>query len=146
MTVDSLKKLIAKQEELGLDTCVLQMQAPKSWRRGRRYSERVKTPFGLCRWNGGYHEDSIVIYPSLSQLKAYVEKYENLTIWAIIIDQEKLTAGVYEMKMRDKAIFDGHPTQKILREFFNEAEAYKCLLHATAGVRNDPEPSEGSSP
>lgn len=142
MQVDELRKLIAKQEELGLDTCVLQMQAPKSWRKGGKMGERVKTPFGLCRWNGGYNDDTIVIYPSLDQLRAYVERYDNLDIWAIIVDQEAMTAGVYQMKMRDKALLEGHPTKKILREFFNEAEAYKCLLWATSGQA----PSEGSSP
>jgi hypothetical protein len=75
MKEHDLRELIAKQKELGLSLCVLKMPMPKSWRNWRNRGERVRTPFGLCRWNH-IAQDTLAIYVEVERLEQFVRRVE----------------------------------------------------------------------
>lgn len=130
MEIDELRNLCDKQDEMNLDSMVLKMPAPKSWGKGTYPGERVRTPFGLCRWNGGYHDDSIVIFPTVAQVRKYIAKAEKEPFYRIVLDHEKMTATVYKLKLPDEKTFD--PVRYVLigQRFKTEEEATRCLLWA----------------
>lgn len=74
MTPEELIQLVRNQNQLGLSVMVLTMPAPKSWKRSMRHPLRVRTPFGLCRWNHGNSEDRIVIYVEVEQALEFLRK------------------------------------------------------------------------
>ena len=135
MQIDELKALCDKADEYKLDHVVLQMPAPKSWVSGGRAGERVRSPFGLCRWTGGYHNNNIVVFPTTEQVRKYIAKAESEFYYRIVVDQEKMTATVIRMNLGMEKLYEGHPTQKLLgQRFMSLNEANKCLLWATGNA------------
>lgn len=149
MEVSELKRMVARQEELGLDSLVLKMPEPKSWRKNPPTSYKVRSPFGLCNWGGYGYDGNIVIWPSLKQVKAYIYKAEREMFWGVAIDEKKLCAYLVHTNLLGQEELEKNELGiRITRRFPTKKEAEACLLWAasrTEGVevvtvKNDPAP------
>lgn len=104
MNLDELESMCAKQEAMGLDALVLKMPAPKSWTKPGFYSwpEHVRTPFGLCRYTGGWDGESVVIWPSIKQVRKFIKKARNQPVWRVVVINETPEGKILICAMTEK--------------------------------------------
>lgn len=73
MTTDDLIKLYNEQILFGLESVPVVLKMRRNSKR-RINSDRVRTPFGMCRWHR-WSEDELAIYVTLPQVKRYLDKH-----------------------------------------------------------------------
>lgn len=97
MNLDELEAMCASQEAMGLEHLVLTMPAPQSWTKPGfdSWPEQVRSPFGLCRYTGGWDGESVVIWPSAKQVRNYIKKTKKAAIpkWGVAIIDDKKPEG-----------------------------------------------------
>lgn len=77
MTINELVKLYNQQVEFGLESCPLILKMKRKSKR-RINSNRVRTPFGMCRWHR-IAEDELAIYVTFEQVRKFIiSKYKEV--------------------------------------------------------------------
>lgn len=132
MKLEDLEAKCDEQEARGLDALVLTMPAPKSWLKGGNYPNEVRSPFGLCPYTGAAQDGSIIIWPSVVQVRKFIAKARKEKFFRIIrIDDMRF--AVKGMNLTEEAKLD--PATLIGQRFATMEEAFRAIKWAAEELK-----------
>lgn len=151
MEIEQLKSMCEKQEGMGLDRLILRMPVPKSWRDGGGQPRQVRSPFGLCHYNWSHSlysgTEYLVIWPTVKQVRAYIEKVENEIFYRVVMNRVEGWVGIHKFTLKTENDPIDPNLDVVPRKFYSSAEACRAMNWAVEQIKkeSDPAPSTGSS-